>query len=92
MSRSCFSGGGPPIFQATKMEGKIALVGLPEDGGDDAVRQALAVLLGVDVSQIVLPEGQRRSGTRTIQFEIVGDATTTAALAKKLKSGGMKKR
>lgn len=89
MPHACFPGGGPPIFQATRVKGEVQLAGLPEDGGKDAVRQALAKLLGVDVSQIVLPEDQRRTGTQTILFEIVGDATTAAALANDLKSGNL---
>ena len=55
--------------------GEIELTGLPEEGGEDAIRQALADLLGVDISQIVLPEQarrqQRRAVARKFVFEIV---------------------
>ena len=73
--------------------GKIQLAGLPEEGIEDAVRQALADLLGVDISQIVLPEQarrqQRRGAARTIVFEIVGDAAQAAELAADLKTGNL---
>jgi len=73
--------------------GEIELTGLPEEGGEDAVRQALADLLGVDVSQIVLPEPtrrrQRRAAARTIRFEITGDATEAAQLAADLQTGDL---
>ena len=73
--------------------GEIELAGLPEEGGEDAVRQALADLLGVDVSQIVLPEQtrrrQRRAAARTIKFEIIGDSTKATELAADLKTGNL---
>jgi hypothetical protein len=73
--------------------GEIELTGLPEEGGEDAVRQALADLLGVDVSQIVLPEPtrrrQRRAAARTIRFEITGDATEAAQLVADLQTGDL---
>ena len=99
--RKCPSGascvnGAPPIFQATKVTGEVELSGLPEDGSDDQVRQALAKLLKVDVSMIVLPDSTqarrrwyRRSGARVIKFAIVGDATQAAALAADLQSGSL---
>jgi len=73
--------------------GEIELAGLPEEGGDEAIREALAKLLGVDVSQIVLPEStrrrQRRAAARTIKFEIIGDATKAAELAADLQAGNL---
>lgn len=94
--RKCPSGascvnGAPPIFQATKVTGEVELSGLPEDGSDDQIREALAKLLKVDVSMIVLPDSTpaRRSGARVIKFEIVGDTTQAAALAADLQSGSL---
>jgi hypothetical protein len=79
--------------RANTNTGEIELAGLPEEGGEDAVRQALADLLGVDVSQIVLPEStrrrQRRAAARTIRFEITGDATKAAQLAADLQTGNL---
>ena len=39
--------GAPPIFQSAKVSGEIQLVGLPEDGEEDAVRQALGIRVNV---------------------------------------------
>ena len=73
--------------------GEIELTGLPEEGGEDAIRQALADLLGVDISQIVLPEQarrqQRRAVARKFVFEIVGDTAKAAELAADLKTGNL---
>ena len=87
--------GAPPIFQSAKVSGEIQLVGLPEDGEEDAVRQALADLLGVDVAMIVLRDEFRRKQrrqkrqARTFSFEIVGDSKTAAALASDLTSSNL---
>ena len=73
--------------------GEIELAGLPEVCSDDAIREALAKLLKVDVSQIVLPEStrrrQRRAAARTIKFEIIGDATKATELAADLQAGNL---
>ncbi len=87
--------GAPPIFQAEKVKGEVKIAGLPEEGGQKAVRQALADLLGVDASQIVLPDWQdddqskRRGTTRAIVFEIVGDASRVASLSQVINAGNL---
>ena len=86
--------GAPPIFQVLeKVRGEVTLAGFPEEGGEDAVRQALADLLGVDVSQIVLPDQSRRHArrgtSRAIVFEILGDASQVASLTQIINSGNM---
>ena len=53
------------------------------------MRQALADLLGVDISQLALSQGRRRSKPRTIKFEIVGDAKMVAALSTELMSSNL---
>lgn len=88
------SPGGPPIFRAETFTGQINLAGLPTEGGDDAIRQELARLLGVEMHQITLsqdPPPQRRQGEQTIVFEIVGDPAKSeqGALAAKLASGDL---
>jgi len=91
-SAECVNGG-PPIFQAKRVSGEIELTGLPEGKeGEAAVRQALADLLGVDVSQIVLPEAEadrRQQNARKVVFEITGTAGAAAALNDKIKSGAL---
>jgi len=91
-SATCINGA-PPIFQVTTVSGQIQLAGIPEDGGDDAVRQMLADLLGIDISQINLGDSarrqQRRAGARTIVFEIVSDASSASNLAADLQSGNL---
>ena len=86
-SASCINGA-PPIFQAVKVTGEIELDGLPEEGGEEPVRQALADLLDVDISQIVLPDQTRQMQRRgrTIVFEIVADASRAASMSEVLKS------
>ncbi len=85
--------GAPPIFQAEKVKVEVNLAGLPVEGGEDAVRQALADLLGVDVSQIVLPDQSRRHNkrgtTRAIVFEIVGDASRVVSLSQVINAGNL---
>jgi hypothetical protein len=49
-------------------------------------------LLGIDVSSIVIPDTdqtKQRRATRTIQFEIFGDAASASALAADLQSGNL---
>ena len=91
-SATCVNGA-PPIFQASKVTGTVELAGLPKEDGEDAVRQALANLLGVQISQIVLLDQsrrhQRRSTSRPIVFEIVGDTSQVASLAEDLKDGNL---
>ena len=73
------------------------MAGLPEEGSDEVIREALANLLGIDVSMIKLPETSRRhhrrSDARRIQFEIVGDSKFIEAnadsLVADLKSGNL---
>ena len=72
-------------------------MGLPEDGGEDAVRLALADLLSVNVATIVLRDQTRRKQrlqqrqARTFSFEIVGDSKSASALASDLVSSNLAK-
>jgi len=82
--------GGPPLFESATVTGKIELDGLPDDAGEDVVRQALADLLGIDVSQIELPPQDRRQRrTRMIVFQIVGDPSQIASLSDHLQTGDL---
>jgi len=87
--------GAPPIFRAAKVSGEIELVGLPQDDGENALRQALADLLSVNVATVVLRDQTRRKQrlqqrqARTYSFEIVGDSKSAAALASVLVSSNL---
>jgi len=91
-SATCLNGA-PPIFQAAIVTGEIELDGLLEEGGEQenvwqALMEALAHLLSVDISRIALPNQNRRVQRRGQKkvFEIVGEASQAGALSDVLKS------
>lgn len=80
-----------PCISAQRVTGEIELAGLPDNGDEDTIRQALADLLGVDISMIVLPDQseQQRRQSRKIVFEIIADASLASKVSQDLSAGDL---
>ena len=80
--------GAPPVFGASKVTGS-AEISVPAESGDEAVREALADKLGVEVWQISLPSQQTRRAARTITFELVASREQMSQLGAQLEALGV---
>ena len=79
--------GAPPLFGASKLRGS-AQIEVPTGSGDLAVREALAVKLGVEVWQVTLPSQTRRAA-RTITFELLASREQLSRLSTQLEANGV---